>query len=215
MLSLPFGSTMRRVLCLGAHCDDVEIGCGGLLWSLARANPQLRFDVVVFASDAPRASETRVAIKALLGESLDNLIVHACRDGFFPAEWSTIKGLFETLKSLPAPDVVLTHHEADRHQDHRVVSELTWNTFRNHLVIEYEIPKFDGDFGRPNLYVPLTAQAVEQKSSILLSSFPSQRNKRWFTAELFSAVLRLRGMECNAESGYAEAFYLRKMVVAC
>jgi LmbE family N-acetylglucosaminyl deacetylase len=215
MLNLGFGKDARLALCIGAHCDDIEIGCGGALWSLARKYPQIEFVIAVFASDDARERETRGAIERILGVAKYQLVVHRYRDGFFPAEWASVKGSFEALKSFGSPDVVLTHQENDRHQDHRIISELTWNTFRNHLVLEYEIPKYDGDLGQPNAYMSLSDEAVEQKIAILMSSFPSQTGKRWFTQDLFRGLMRIRGMECNAPSGYAEAFYARKMLLDC
>lgn len=215
MLNLALGEDVRLALCLGAHCDDIEIGCGGALWSLARKHPQMEFVIAVFASDDARERETRAAIERILGAAKYQLVMHRYRDGFFPAEWAAVKNSFEALKALGSPDVVLTHQGNDRHQDHRIISELTWNTFRNHLVLEYEIPKYDGDLGQPNAYMPLTAEAVEQKIAILMSSFPSQAGKRWFTDSLFRGLMRIRGMECNSPSGYAEAFYARKMLLEC
>lgn len=216
MINLPLAAQLSHVLCLGAHCDDVEIGCGGVLMSLARARPEIRFTVVVFASDGKRAAETKAAMQQIFpaGAQLD-LRLHQFRDGFFPADWAEVKRQFESIKQVCNPDLVLTHYERDKHQDHRVLSELTWNTFRTHVILEYEIPKYDGDFGQPNLYAPLTADVVEHKVQMLLESFPSQAGRNWFTADLFKAQMRLRGMECNAESGYAEAFYARKLRLQC
>lgn len=206
---------VRHVLCLGAHCDDIELGCGGTLTALAKSNPTVTFIAVVFASSETRLQETRSALERLLGSPARlRLSAHAYRDGFFPAQWAAIKESFEALKRLPPPDLVLTHFEHDKHQDHRIVSELTANTFRDHLVLEYEIPKYDGDLGHPSVFAPLQAADVEQKISTLLSEFPSQHSHRWFTAEVFRGLMRLRGMECNAQSGYAEAFYSRKLVIA-
>lgn len=212
MLSLPLGETLREVLVLGAHCDDVEIGCGGTLATLARECPQVQLRIVVFAGESVRAAETRAAIARLLPASARcELEVLQFRDGFFPVEWSAIKERFEELKRRCSPDVVLTHYEHDRHQDHRTICELTWNTFRDHLVLEYEIPKYDGDLGRPGVFMPLSAEVVQHKIDTLLQCFASQAGKRWFTAELFAGLMRVRGMECNAESGYAEAFHARKL----
>lgn len=215
MLNFALGEDVRLALCLGAHCDDIEIGCGGALSSLARKHPQMQFVIAVFASDDVRERETRTAIERILGTAKYQLVVHRYRDGFFPAEWASVKNSFEALKGLGSPDVVLTHQGNDRHQDHRIISELTWNTFRNHLVLEYEIPKYDGDLGQPNAYFPLTTEAVDEKVAILMSSFPSQAGKRWFSESLFRGLMRLRGMECNSPSGYAEAFYARKMLLGC
>lgn len=213
MKPLSFGDDLREALFLGAHCDDVEIGCGGTLAALARACPRAQLRVVVFSGDEVRAAETRAAIARLVPDaSRCELQILKFRDGFFPDSWPQIKEQFEALKRRCNPDVVFTHYEHDRHQDHRTVCELTWNTFRDHAVLEYEIPKYDGDLGRPALFVPLPDELVEHKTRTLLECFASQAGKRWFTADLFRALLRLRGMECNSRSGYAEAFHVRKLV---
>jgi LmbE family N-acetylglucosaminyl deacetylase len=212
MLTLPLGETLREVLVLGAHCDDVEIGCGGTLAMLARECPHVQLRVVLFSGESVRAAETRAALRRLLPPGARcELELLEFRDGFFPMEWPAIKERFEQLKRRCNPDVIFTHHEHDRHQDHRTICELTWNTFRDHLVLEYEIPKYDGDLGRPALFVPLSEQLVRHKIDTLLECYASQAGKRWFTAELFAGLMRVRGMECNAESGYAEAFYARKL----
>ena len=214
MLSAGLFDRVREVLCLGAHCDDIEIGCGGLLSTLALAQPQARFRFVVMAGSAERTAETHNALERLLpaGRGFD-LQVLGFRDGFFPADWERIKAAFEGLKAGPLPDLVLTHYGDDRHQDHRVVNELTWNTFRNHLVLEYEIPKWDSDLGRPQVFLPLDAPTVDRKVNALLEAFASQRARNWFTEDLFRGFMRMRGMECNAPSGFAEAFHVRKLVV--
>jgi LmbE family N-acetylglucosaminyl deacetylase len=170
--------------------------------------------VVLFSGDATRAAESRAAIARLLPTAANcSVEIHEFRDGFFPVEWSRIKERFEDLKARSRPDLVFTHYEQDRHQDHRAICELTWNTFRNHVVLEYEIPKYDGDLGRPGVYAPLSNEIVQHKIDTLLQSFPSQAGKRWFSSELFSGLMRVRGMECNAESGFAEAFYARKLAL--
>jgi LmbE family N-acetylglucosaminyl deacetylase len=215
VISLQLGAEIRHVLCVGAHCDDIEIGCGGALAALARSNPEASFSAVVFSSSDMRLRETRAALGQLFGSAARfRLTAYAYRDGFFPAQWADIKESFEALKRLDPPDLVFTHFERDRHQDHRIVSELTANTFRDHLILEYEIPKYDGDLGQPSVFAPLQAADVERKVATLLSEFPSQRSHRWFTEEVFRGVMRLRGMECNSGSGYAEAFYSRKLAVA-
>jgi LmbE family N-acetylglucosaminyl deacetylase len=196
---IPSGGT---VLCLGAHCDDIEIGCGGTLIELSRRHPQARFVWAVFAGDEVREQETRAAAA-----------VHRFRESFFPYVGSQIKDAFESLRSRVAPDLVLTHHLSDRHQDHRMLAELTWNTFRSHAILEYEIPKYEGDLGQPQVYCPLAAESAELKIETLLNCFPSQRARQWFDAELFRGHLRLRGMECNSPSRYAEAFHARKIVI--
>lgn len=213
MLRLPLFDQVREVLCVGAHCDDVEIGCGGTLATLGRVNPQCRIHVVLLSGDARRAQESRNAIARLLPGLQPRVDVAGFRDGFFPAEWAGIKEHFEQLKSTCRPDLVLTHYGDDRHQDHRVVSELAWNTFRSATVLEYEIPKWDGDVGRPQVYVPLEREVVDMKVGTLMECFLSQLGRDWFTADLFSGLMRVRGMECHAPSGFAEAFHVRKLVV--
>jgi LmbE family N-acetylglucosaminyl deacetylase len=215
MLSLPVFANVREVLCIGAHCDDIEIGCGGALRLLAEAHPECRLHFVVLSGGGGgRGAETRHAIAHLLRPAVRfDISVHDFRDGFFPAEWESVKAAFEALKAEVRPDLVFTHYGDDRHQDHRIVSELTWNTFRNHMILEYEIPKWDGDLGRPQVFVPLDKPVVDHKITAILESFASQRGRSWFTAEVFAGLMRLRGMECNAASGYAEAFHVRKLVV--
>jgi LmbE family N-acetylglucosaminyl deacetylase len=138
--------------------------------------------------------------------------VNNFRDGFFPFEGEQIKNFFEGLKRV-SPDLILTHNRKDAHQDHRLIAELTWNTFRNHLILEYEIPKYDGDMGQPSVFVPIEAEIYQKKVRYLMDAFESQRQKRWFQQETFLSLMRLRGMECNAPSGYAEAFYCRKLIL--
>ncbi len=202
------------VLCLGAHCDDIEIGCGGTLIELHRRHPQLRFEYVVFSGgESIREPETRVAAAALLGpDAVLRIEVQRFRISYFPYVAEQIKDAFEALRTRVTPDLILTHYLADRHQDHRLLSELTWNTFRNHLILEYEIPKYDGDLGQPGVYCPLSAPTVDRKVSVLLDSFPSQRGHQWFDEELFRGHLRLRGVECNSPSRFAEAFHARKLL---
>jgi LmbE family N-acetylglucosaminyl deacetylase len=214
MLSLPLFGNVRDVLLLAAHCDDIEIGCGGLVSMLRAAQPELRITAVMFSSDAVRSRETQTALERLAGSpaSLDLRFLEF-RDGFFPAEWQAIKESFAQIRQGCRPDLILTHWEGDRHQDHRIVSELTWNTFRDHLILEYEIPKWDGDLGRPAVYVPLTAQAAQGKVAALLEAFASQAGKPWFTADTFNGLMRLRGIECRAASGFAEAFHARKLLL--
>jgi LmbE family N-acetylglucosaminyl deacetylase len=168
---------------------------------------------VVFCSTATRAEEARAsAARFLRGAAVNRVVVGAHRDGFLPYEGAAVKDEFEDLKTKFRPDLVLTHFREDRHQDHRQVSELTWNTWRDHLILEYEIPKWDGDFGSPNLFAPLPAATVEKKIELLVESFPTQASKPWFSPDLFRGVARIRGMECNAPERLAEAFYCRKMV---
>ena len=203
-----------RLLCLGAHCDDIEIGCGGTILKLAATGRRLEVHWVVFSSDERRGQEALKSADAFLENvPTRNVIVHALRDGFFPYVGAELKERFEQLKTEFSPDLVLTHYRHDLHQDHRLVSELTWNTFRNHLILEYEIPKYDGDFGAPNLFVPLDESICRRKIDAILDAYQSQSGKHWFSRDLFSAILRLRGMEANACSGYAEGFYCRKAVL--
>jgi LmbE family N-acetylglucosaminyl deacetylase len=202
------------ILCLGAHSDDIEIGCGGALIELRERYPRLRFVWVVFSGDSVREHETRTAARAMLGAGANLTVeVHSFRGSFFPYIGTEIKDAFEALRSRIEPDLLLTHYLADRHQDHRVISELTWNTFRSHAILEYEIPKYDGDLAHPGVYCPLSRSTVELKITTLLECFASQRNRQWFDAELFRGYLRLRGIECNSPTRYAEAFHARKLVL--
>ena len=204
---------IRRVLCLGAHCDDLEIGCGGTVLRLTEGPAPPAFTWVVWSSDAVRGPEAQRAAETFLQRAGSaRILIKKFRDGFLPYEGGLVKEAFEELKREVSPDLVLTHARSDLHQDHRLISELTWNTFRDHLILEYEIPKYDGDLGVPNVFVPLSESLCQQKIDALLASFPSQAGRRWVTEDLFRALLRLRGMECNAPSGYAEAFYGRKLV---
>jgi LmbE family N-acetylglucosaminyl deacetylase len=199
------------VLCIGAHSDDIEIGCGGTVLDLAAGRPT-RFHWVVLSAPGERRKEAQRAAEGFLARAAERTIVlREFRDGFFPYQGGEIKEFFEVLKTQVAPDLVLTHCRDDLHQDHRLVNELTWNTFRDHLILEFEIPKFDGDLGRPNVYVPLSRATAEAKARALLEYFGGQRGKHWFTEETFLALLRLRGVEARAPGGYAEAFYGRKL----
>ncbi len=201
-----------RVLCLGAHSDDIEIGCGGLILQLIARAPRISIDWVVFSALSARATEARRSADLFLkGVARRNVRVEEFRDGFFPYE-PRVKQVFESLKAVK-PDVVFTHYRHDRHQDHRTLSDLTWNTFRDHLVLEYEIPKFDGDLGTPNCFVPLDRKVCDRKVRYLNQAFGTQRDKHWFTDETFLGLMRLRGMECRSRTGFAEAFYVRKAVV--
>jgi LmbE family N-acetylglucosaminyl deacetylase len=202
-----------KVLCLGAHADDIEIGCGGTLRALIASRAvHCRWEVFS-GGGGPREGEARKSARRFLrGATASEVLVHAFRDGFFPAAFTQIKERFEELKATK-PDVIFTHYRGDRHQDHRVISDLTWNTFRSHLVLEYEVPKYDGDLGRPNLFVPLTRAASRTKVRQLLNGFGTQRTKRWFTAATFDGLLRLRGIEAGAPEGYAEAFHAHKALL--
>jgi LmbE family N-acetylglucosaminyl deacetylase len=208
------GAGVRKILALGAHAADLEIGCGGTLLRLLSERNDLEVTWVVFCSTPDRAREAEASAEHFLEQAaLRRVIVKSHRDGFLPTEQSRVKEEFEELKGQLSPDLILTHFRDDRHQDHRLVSELTWNTWRNHLILEFEIPKYDGDFGSPNLFVPLAPATLERKISLVLEAFPTQAGKAWFTADLFRAVARIRGMECAAPDRLAEAFYCRKLVL--
>jgi LmbE family N-acetylglucosaminyl deacetylase len=198
------------VLCLGAHCDDIEIGCGATLIRLAREYPGTRFVWAIFAGEGAREQESRAAAQQLTPAGCE-LRFHNFRDRFFPSQAEAIKEAFDALRATVQPQLVFTHFLEDRHQDHRVIAELTWNTFRAHLILEYEIPKYEGDLGRPNVFVPLDPADLDRKVACLLESFPSQRARSWFTADTFRALARLRGIESGAVSGFAEAFHGRKL----
>jgi len=203
-----------RVLALGAHADDIEIGCGGTLLRLAAEQKGLEVTWVVFCSTPERAREARASAEEFLrGVERARVVLKEFRDGFLPYLGATVKEAFESLKCEVAPDLIFTHHRGDLHQDHRLVSELTWNTFRDHLILEYEIPKYDGDLGSPNFFAPLSRATLERKVELILRAFPTQARKPWFDADLFRAVARIRGMECVAPEGLAEAFYCRKAVL--
>ena len=218
MLPLHLGSPGEfesRVLAIGAHPDDIEIGCGGTLLKLIEQKAVSEVRWVVLSGDGERAAEARRSAEALLSD-VPGAEIAICDfpDGFFPYQGQRIKDFFEGLKADFSPDVVFTHQRADLHQDHRISCELTWNTFRDHLILEYEVPKYDGDMSAPNAFVPLDESIRDRKVDHLMRHFGSQLSKRWFREELFSSLLRLRGMECNSPSSYAEAFFCRKAVLA-
>lgn len=200
------------ILCIGAHSDDIEIGCGGTLAWLSDAWPDARFHCWVFSAGAGRSEETRACLTRLVGPGRLDLQLFDFRDGYFPADWETIKDTMRIRAGGVDPVLVFTHSTDDRHQDHRTLAELTWNHFRRHPVLEYEIVKYEGDLGNPNLFVPISGAILERKTTALLDCFASQRSKPWFTRSTFEALARLRGIESNAESGYAEAFRARKVV---
>jgi LmbE family N-acetylglucosaminyl deacetylase len=203
-----------RLLAIGAHSDDIEIGCGGTILKLVEEGVLAEAWWVVLTGGRERAAEARASAETLIdGVPERRVILKDFRDGFFPYDGREIKGFFEQLKQEFSPDVILTHQRSDLHQDHRVTCELTWNTFRDHLVLEYEVPKYDGDMGAPNLFVPIDDRLCRKKVDHLMTHFGSQRSKHWFKEDLFSGLLRLRGMECNSPTSYAEAFYCRKAVL--
>jgi LmbE family N-acetylglucosaminyl deacetylase len=198
---------------LGAHSDDIEIGCGGTVLSLTRSNPKLEIGWVVFSADGNRAREARESARLFLKNAgVSKVVLKHFKTSFFPTQEELIKKYFETLKRSFQPDIIFTHYREDRHQDHRVLSDLTWNTFRDHFILEYEIPKYDGDLGTPNLFVPLDESVCRRKGQDLCRIFRSQKNKHWFSEDTFLALMRLRGVECA--SRYAEAFYCRKITCA-
>jgi LmbE family N-acetylglucosaminyl deacetylase len=216
MLKLALGQaeSAYRLLVIGSHADDIEIGCGGTILHLADSLPKADVWWVVLSGDGERADEVHRSAEAFLGKVDDRrIIVRDFRDGFFPYMGGEIKNCFEDIKLQISPDLIFTHYREDLHQDHRLVSELTWNTFRDHLILEYEVPKYDGDFGSPNVFFHLSESICRQKVENLLTCFVSQRRRRWFTEDLFLSALRLRGMESNSPSRYAEAFYGRKVVL--
>jgi len=209
----PFAGMERpNILCVGSHCDDIEIGCGGTLLRVLGEYPKCHVDWVVFSSNLQRRKEAkRGAGLFLKGARSKNVVIRSFRDGFFPYDGARIKKEFEALKRRVQPDLIFTHYRNDLHQDHRIINELTWNTFRNHLVLEYEIPKYDGDFSSPNAYFQLPDEICRQKIAHLHEAFPSQRKKHWFQSEIFLGLMRLRGMESAGK--YAEGFYIRKLVL--
>jgi LmbE family N-acetylglucosaminyl deacetylase len=202
------------VLCLGAHSDDIEIGAGATLLQWIADGARLDVLWCVLSASGSRESEARASAADFLeGAEHARIETHRFRDGFFPAETSDLKSWFETLKGRFQPDVILTHHGDDAHQDHRETCRLTWNTFRDHCILEYEIPKWDGDLGRPNLYVPVSAAVMARKVELLVRHFGTQRSKHWFDEETFRGLARLRAMECRAPDRYAEAFHARKILL--
>jgi len=213
-LSLPWDATSPvKVLCLGAHSDDIEIGCGGTILRFVRQYPNCVFHWAVFSAIGVRAEEAqRGAVLFAGARALKRPLLKGFQDGFMPFAGVEVKSVFEELKSI-SPDLIFTHNRNDAHQDHRFLAELTWNTFRDHMILEYEIPKYDGDLGRPSVFVPLDSELCEKKVQYLMDTFESQRSKRWFQSDTFFSLLRLRGIECNAPSGYAEAFYCRKLML--
>jgi LmbE family N-acetylglucosaminyl deacetylase len=214
MRSLHLQPGIERVLCLGAHSDDIEIGCAGTVLQLTEASTPIEVTWIVFSGEGRREHEARTSAQAVLARAKSAEIqIERFRDGFFPSQAAPIKEYFEALKQRVAPDLIFTHYRNDLHQDHRLIGELTWNTFRDHLILEYEVPKYDGDFGTPNVFVALDETQCRRKIDLLVAHFASQGDRRWFSEDLFRSVLRLRGMEANAPDGYAEAFYGRKVVL--
>lgn len=216
MLGLNLGlkpDTAPVLLCLGAHSDDIEIGCGGAILKLIHTYPDITIHWIVFSATAQRANEARTSAEDFLaGVQTQQIVIKDFRDGYFPYQGAEIKDYFEQLKPIE-PDLIFTHTRHDLHQDHRLINELTWNTFRNHLILEYEIPKYDGDLGSPNLFFHLDEAICRTKLSLLMKHFATQANKHWFTEETFAALLRLRGIESKAPDQYAEGFFCRKVIL--
>ena len=210
--SVPGGAL--KILCLGCHSDDIEIGCGGTVLRLRERYPSCVFYWVVFSAIGIREAEAQRGAELFAGANRrENTVLKNFPDGFMPFAGGEVKAVFEELKRTTSPDLIFTHNRKDAHQDHRLIAELTWNTFRDHFILEYEIPKYDGDLGQATVFVPLDAELCQKKVRYIMDAFPSQRTKRWFREDTFLSLMRLRGMECNASSGYAEAFYGRKIVL--
>lgn len=213
MRGLEFGQ-LRSILCLGAHSDDIEIGAGATILKLVRENPQAKVVWVAFAASGVRKQEAQASAERFLeGAGASKIVLNDFRDGHFPEQWAELKAFTETLK-VEEPDLVLTHYNRDLHQDHRILSEVTWTTFRDHSILEYEIPKWDGDMGSPNFYVPATIADADRKIALLMECFTSQSDKHWFDDLTFRGLMRLRGLECRAPEKLAEAFYARKLRLA-
>ncbi len=213
-LSIAASGERLSVLCLGAHSDDIEIGAGATLRGWIERGVRLDVHWVVLSAIGERAEEARASAADFLADAHRATIDLAeFKDGFFPYQGAEIKAWFEALRGKVEPDVIFSHWGEDAHQDHRQVSQLTWNTFRNHLILEYEIPKWDGDLGRPSVYVPATRAVMARKVELLLQHFGSQRSKDWFDAQIFTGLARLRGSECRAPDGLAEAFHVRKLAL--
>lgn len=203
-----------RLLCIGAHADDIEIGCGGTLLQLLQSRRRVTVRWVILAANAVREREARrSAARILRGAAAQEIQIGSLRDGYLPYVGAQLKDAIESLKAFN-PDLIFTHARHDLHQDHRLVSELTWNAFRHHQILEYEIPKFDADLGQPNVFVPLSAAVRRRKLQLLMSAFPSQLKRSWYTPDTFNALMRLRGVESASASGYAEAFYGRKLTLS-
>lgn len=206
-------SRIKKVLCLGAHCDDIEIGAGGTILRLAKIIPNLEVSWVVFSGNDVRQKEAQNAANSFLSDVQKKTVtLHRFRDAYFPSQVEVIKPEFEKLKAFE-PDLILTQASYDSHQDHRLINELTWNTFRSHTILEYEITKYEGDLGRPSVYCPVDAELVDRKIKHLMECFPTQTTRQWYDPETFRGLMRIRGVECNSPTKYAEAFYCRKILL--
>jgi LmbE family N-acetylglucosaminyl deacetylase len=208
------GGRSPTVLFLGAHCDDIEIGCGGTILRLRESMPYSEIHLVIFSSNEARRREALESATRFLGETgADRVRIETFRDGYLPYSGTEVKDVFEELKQQIHPDLIFTHYRKDLHQDHRLVCELTWNTWRNHTILEYEIPKYDGDMGQPNVFVSVSEANVERKLKTVLEVYASQAPKDWFDADTLKAIMRLRGVESNAPDRYSEAFYGPKLIL--
>jgi LmbE family N-acetylglucosaminyl deacetylase len=214
MINIDLNKEQINILCLGAHCDDIEIGCGASILKLIdKYAKNVRIKWMVFTSDDIRKNEAKHSAELFLeGVHEKDIDILNYKDGFLPRDWNHIKLYFEKIKGDFKPDIIFTHYRHDLHQDHRVINELTWNTFRNHFILEYEILKYDGDIGNPNFYISLSNTIVEKKCNIISESFVSQKNKKWFTSDAFKSIMRVRGVETNQEELYSEGFYARKIL---
>ena len=206
--------TPLKILCLGAHSDDIEIGCGGSILRLLSENSNTDVHWIIFSASVARAAEAKMCAQEFLsGTGRKRIAVKEFRDSFFPYIGGEIKQYFETLKDEISPDMIFTHYRYDLHQDHRLLSELTWNTYRNHFILEYETIKYDGDLGSPNIFIPLDEDTSRRKVDMIFKYFKTQGARSWFTEDVFYSMMRIRGVECNAPEKYAEAFYCRKIVI--
>jgi len=213
MLGLSF-DRLKRVLCVGAHSDDIEIGCGGTVLRMIERSKTIEFYWLVLSSNPTRAKEAERSANAFLGGARHKtVVVKSFRDGFLPYLGPPVKECFEELKKVFTPDVIFTHCRHDLHQDHRLVCELTWNTFRNHLILEYEIPKYDADLRLPNFFVPLSDRQARKKVNAVMRYFATQRNKQWFSEDLFYGLMRIRSIEGASPTRHAEAFHCRKVLL--
>lgn len=216
-LSVPSSVDGRpfRILCIGAHCDDIEIGCGGTLLHMQASGQKPIIDWIVLTGEEARQTESRSAMELLVNPTCrGDLLFGGFPDSRLPTVYGAVKEFFSSLRGRPRPDMIFCHYRDDAHQDHRLVSEVVWGAYRDHLVLEYEIVKWDGDLGRPNAYVPLEREILDRKLEVLMGVYGSQRGKDWFTEDTFLAMSRLRGVECRSPSGHAEAFHVRKFVLS-